>query len=45
MERIQTDDQCQRPATGDYCSEHCANAQKGGMAGDCRCGHPECGEQ
>ena len=38
MERAQGDDQCQhpgckcpRPATGDYCSDHCANAQKGDL--------------
>jgi hypothetical protein len=50
MERAQGDDQCQhpgckcpRPATGDYCSDHCANAQAGGIDDECRCGHPECG--
>jgi hypothetical protein len=49
MERAQSDDQCQhpgckcpRPATGDYCSDYCANAQAGGMDNECRCGHPEC---
>ncbi|CAA9429928.1 MAG: hypothetical protein AVDCRST_MAG74-3619 [uncultured Pyrinomonadaceae bacterium] len=51
MENIQKENQCQhpgckcaRPSTGDYCSETCANAQKGGMETGCRCGHPECGE-
>lgn len=49
MERIQTPDQCQhpgckcpRPSEGDYCSDHCASAQQGGMDNDCKCGHPEC---
>ncbi len=34
--------ECPRPATGDYCSDYCANAQAGGMDNECRCGHPEC---
>lgn len=49
MENIQKPDQCQRPgckcarpASEDYCGEHCRDAQKGGMDNDCGCGHPEC---
>lgn len=49
MVSVQTEDQCQhpgcgcaRPATGDYCGDHCADAGQGGMQGKCECGHPEC---
>jgi hypothetical protein len=49
MEQAQTQDQrqhpgcrCPPPSTGDYCSDHCATAQTGGMDEECGCGHPEC---
>ena len=51
MEQMQTENQCQHqgckclpPSTGEYCSENCENAQKGGMDDECKCGHPECSE-
>lgn len=31
-------------AGGDYCSEHCEHAAKGGPHEGCQCGHPECVE-
>lgn len=50
MENIQQNDQCQRPGCkcgrpsgGNFCSEQCRTAEEGGSAGECMCGHAECG--
>jgi hypothetical protein len=33
---------CTAPVVGDYCSEHCEDAE-GGIETECKCGHPDCG--
>lgn len=51
MRNVQEPEKCQHeacscplPETGDYCSEHCEEAAKGGIGNGCQCGHPECVE-